>query len=387
MRAVSSELSNFQRAAGASQRVIADLAKAAEAGKLTPERVDAIVEARRDEGVTMRGIRELGSFANLNADLFTADGKARLRELVNTQSFAHLTPQPVPTTPRKDPVADPKVADVHAGRVQWRAYDIAAARGGVDPLHPVQGWLPDCFLDAALIAVALQQPEAITRALHLDAQGRPQRNDNGNLTATFHTDGGTETLEFDEDLPTVNGGLIYTHSRDPNVVWPALLEKAFTMWEQGGDGYGGYAGGDPTHVMTALTGGEGGCLDYEEYLQQGDGSKLYAKLKDELQAGSAMVVGTREDVDRAWGLVPAHAYAVMGVGHNDELGAYIELQNPFHQGEPGGDGVDDGRFKIRLDDFGCFFDEVHVANKRSGRVNTPSRGGRPERNAPASGDA
>jgi hypothetical protein len=363
MPAVSSQQTNFQRAAGASQRLIADLEKAAEAGKLTPERVDAIVAARRDEGVTMRGIREVGGFANVNADLFTAGGKDRLKELINTQSFPHLTPQPVPTTTRKDPIADPKVADAHQSRVQWRAYDIAAASGGVDPMHPVQGWLPNCFLDAALIAVALQQPEAITSALNLDAQGRPQRNDNGNLTATFHVSGGTETVEFDEDLPTVNGGLIYTHSKDPNVVWPAFLEKAFTMWEQGGEGYAGYAGGDPTYVMTAITGGDGESLDIDDYMQPGDGSGLYAKLKEELQAASAIVVGTREDVDKAWGLVPAHAYAVMGVGENDELGAYIEVQNPFHQGEPEVDGVDDGRFKIRLDDFDCFFDELHVANK------------------------
>jgi hypothetical protein len=55
-------------------------------------------------------------------------------------------------------------------------------------------------------------------------------------------------------------------------------------------------------------------------------------------------------------LVARHAYTVVGVAGTDR----VVLRNPYGRQELGSDGVDDGTFSIRIDQFQRYFDLLEI---------------------------
>ncbi|MCK9893211.1 C2 family cysteine protease [Frankia sp. AgB32] len=192
---------------------------------------------------------------------------------------------------------------------------------GAAPGDVGQGGVADCYLAAALIGVAHQNPGRIADGL--------RRNPNGTVTVTLHPGGGggvavtvTATLPARRLPGTAGGGLDSVqelamdadNGADQPELWPALYEKAYARLHGGYPriGYGSAADG-----LRTLTGRPVGHRDA--------GGFAVADLAGLLRGGAAVTVTTRSRT-RPGGLAAAHAYALLAV---DVRGGRVLLRNPW----------------------------------------------------------
>uniref|UniRef100_A0A8C5DNK6 Calpain-1 catalytic subunit-like n=1 Tax=Gouania willdenowi TaxID=441366 RepID=A0A8C5DNK6_GOUWI len=186
---------------------------------------------------------------------------------------------------------------------------------------------------------------------------------------------------IDDKLPTINGRLIFVHSKDPNEFWPALLEKAYAKV------CGSYAdmnAGTPAEALVDFTGGVHICINLSE-----PPPMLWDMICRAGQSKSLMGCGTPQGETSANtvlpnGLVQGHAYAVTGVKeliYQGQKVRLIRVWNPWGQGEWKGDWSDqsplwqtvspqdremclsvrnDGEFWLTLEDFLRFYSDLDI---------------------------
>ncbi|KAK6276789.1 hypothetical protein J4Q44_G00392190 [Coregonus suidteri] len=145
---------------------------------------------------------------------------------------------------------------------------------------------------------------------------------------------------IDDKLPTVDGRLIFVHSKTPNEFWPALLEKAYAKV------CGSYADmnlGTPSEAMMDFTGGI-----HITFKLTDAPPNLWDLLFRAAKSKSLIGCGTPQGETSANtvapnGLVRGHAYTVTGVRQIMSQGMpvnLIRLFNPWGQGEWIGDWSD-----------------------------------------------
>ncbi|XP_070699002.1 calpain-1 catalytic subunit-like [Pempheris klunzingeri] len=186
---------------------------------------------------------------------------------------------------------------------------------------------------------------------------------------------------IDDKLPTINGRLIFVHSKDPTEFWPALLEKAYAKVC---GSYSDMNAGTPSEALVDFTGGVHICINLSD-----PPPNLWELMCRAGRSKSLMGCGTPqgETSDNTVlpnGLVQGHAYTVTGVKQltsKEKLVQLVRLWNPWGQGEwkgPWSDRsplwqtvspqdretclsvVDDGEFWMTLEDFCKFYSDLDI---------------------------
>jgi hypothetical protein len=245
-------------------------------------------------------------------------------------------------------VGDPQVPDPGPlSRDAWlRAHRAvgAAFPEAVRASDVRQGQIGDCYVPATCAAVAHAEPEAI-RDLVRD-------NGNGTWTVTFHPAGSPPVeVSVDGDLYGEVGRPRYGKGQ----FWFSLVEKALAQWRGSYEVVG--QGGSVGQMMSEILG-----RPNTEHRLCGQSPDHDAILEGTRQR-RAMAAGTYGTAESARytnsGVYANHAYSVLGAGQ-EQGQRYVTLRNPWGSGEPAGDGVDDGVFRLPLERFMTLYQVLNV---------------------------
>jgi hypothetical protein len=215
---------------------------------------------------------------------------------------------------------------------QWYSYTWASGSlfrwdGTVGYSDVRQGYLGDCTYMAAFAEVAARYPWLVQRIFH----------DNGDGTFTvclFKNGSQAHYVTVDRSLPTYgNGNLVYEDggrwaSDSTNVLWPALLEKAFAQANEFGgvntlssnwNAYAALDGGNQWTAISALAAvaGAGQAIWY--------GGVDAGSIAQAYRNGWLVVLGTDNPNNSLY--VPHHEYAMVGYDPTSTMPFYV--YNPW----------------------------------------------------------
>lgn len=213
-----------------------------------------------------------------------------------------------------------------------------------------QGQLGDCYVCAALAGLAAANPQFIRELI------KPAPD--GSADVTFH-ERDVVTGEFRPVVIHVDaelyesryGGALYGHAKGDRAsmeLWFPLVEKAYATWRGGYEAVG--RGGVQNQIFEGVLGRPAGWLAVDE---TSDRDAVWGTMQATLQAGLPLGAATHSVDDGRYantGVHANHGYSVLGTEQSGSE-RFVVLRNPWGEGEPRGDGVDDGVFRLKLDDF------------------------------------
>jgi hypothetical protein len=245
---------------------------------------------------------------------------------------------------------DPEVARAHRGA------NVSLYTGPLFRDEPTfgdvqQGQLGDCYLCAALAGIAVANPEAIKNLI--------KPGDDGSAIVTFYErdviTGQFQpvTLRVDAELAESRSGNkpIYGHAKGDRAsmeLWFPLVEKAYATWKGGYEAVG--LGGVQNQIFEAVLGRPAGWLAVSE---TSDVESVWGTIQATLDAKLPLGAATHSTDDGRYantGVHANHGYSVLRT-ETEGNDRFVVLRNPWGSGEPRGDGVDDGVFRLPLQDF------------------------------------
>jgi Calpain family cysteine protease len=251
------------------------------------------------------------------------------------------------------------------------------------PEHVQQGMIGDCYLMAALISVAKQQPQKIINMFQPSIYTQGNENVAVRFYKTDYTDNNKKKT-FTENWVTIPKSIVVTKNKyktttgnvyeagsaayaKGNVLWPALVEKAYAAWPYrlpslksqspsydkiiGGHGYmalehltgEGHTGQNLSEFEDNVNTGERGSGKYGPKLE-----KLFHAIEDALLNAESITLGTPRnwsgipDMEKAStgqtghsggeeisnGLLAKHEYGVLGTRCDGDV-YYVRIRNPW----------------------------------------------------------
>ncbi len=236
--------------------------------------------------------------------------------------------------PLKDPTAQPSAKTEHVenpeyGQIKGRPFVKGADDASDIDLNDVaQGLLGDCYLIAALGALAQRNPAVLRRMI--------KDNGDGTYTVTFHEGG---EVHVDDHFPVQNDQPVYAREGDRTKddgpeLWVMLVEKAWAKLKGGYEDIRGNKMNDKMKnqdAMEALTGNR-----TTKVMTASKSDEDLLTLLDEAARNSRpMTAGTFDkkhfdedalDAMSSKGIHANHAYAVVSV---DAEKGTVELFNPW----------------------------------------------------------
>lgn len=317
-----------------------------------------------------------------------ADGsqwKGALKHSMRGMSYADgankLSPGPMPPSPVAEQkpydVADPELRKKHQNdaSVKYQRFGGALFLNGVSATDVQQGSIADCYLGAALSAVANTNPKCITEMVKDDGNGKYRVRF---FKRSYYGAPKEEWVTVDGDLPASGGDQLYTRGFDKDdksqrELWPGIIEKAYAQWKGGYDdiGEGGYSG----DVMTAITGESSSS----KTLSTMKPDALWDQLRKAIDAGEPVTCGThgKDAVDNdpemkkkydeakvyAW-----HAYTVMSYREKKEGATterYVTVRNPWGKANGGTTYSDKGIFELKFDLWKTVYSSIVINDKKA----------------------
>ncbi|XP_013767818.1 calpain-1 catalytic subunit-like [Pundamilia nyererei] len=248
---------------------------------------------------------------------------------------------------------------------------------GVSRFDFGQGKLGNCWFLASIGALTFQ------KSIFEEVVPLEQRFDE-NYCGIFHFRfwrfGQWEDVVIDDKLPTINGRLIFVHSKNQNEFWPALLEKAYAKVC---GSYSDMIAGTPSEAMMDFTGGVHINIELSQPSPSLWGLICRAGKSNTLM-GSGTPPRTSGNEILPNGLVAGHAYTVTGIKEMMSRGKIVylvRLWNPWGKGEWKGDWsdrsplwqtvspedremclsvADDGEFWMTFEDFCKFYADIDI---------------------------
>jgi hypothetical protein len=210
---------------------------------------------------------------------------------------------------------------------------------GTEYADPVQGAIGDCYLIAALSAIAWARPYGILHRTRATGHGQELFVDRIDIREVGP--GTISQIEVNERVPcNPDQSLIYARSAETNEIWPAIYEKAYSRWRNrnngGGVNYPGLSGGDALYACCELMPELSMHRVWNDATTADDIWKFIRDNCMSRRTVNPMVAHTYYSDEHAGasyagsGIVPGHAYSILGISQNDlNRARFVVVRNPW----------------------------------------------------------